>query len=172
MKKNNIIFIGLILFAGLFRLIPHSWNLTPLLAACIFSGFKIKPVGLAIFLPLITIFLGDLFIGFYDGMAWVYGAYIATIAIAVFTRNLSSNQSKIGNVIVGSIVFFLISNFGVWMSGLIYPQNIEGLIACFTAAIPFYKNTLIGTALYSGIFFGISDLLEKQVTIDLSSTKS
>ena len=172
MKKNNIIFIGLILFAGLFRLIPHSWNFTPLLAACIFSGYKIKPIGLAMFLPLITIFLGDIFIGFYDGMVWVYTAYIVTIAIAIFTSKSNSKQSKIGNIVFGSLSFFLISNLGVWMSGLIYPQNFEGLVACFVAAIPFYKNTIIGTVLYSGVFWGIADILEKQESTKVSVTKS
>ena len=76
MKKNNNIFIGLILLAGLIRLIPHPWNFTPLLAACIFSGSKIKPNGLALFMPLLAIFIGDIFIGLYSGMVWVYLGYI------------------------------------------------------------------------------------------------
>ena len=98
MKKNNIIFIGLILLSGLIRLIPHPWNFTPLLAACIFSGSKIKPKGLGIFVPLLAIFLGDMFIGFYSGMVWVYAGYILTISISVYLRKSNTLNSKLLNV--------------------------------------------------------------------------
>lgn len=172
MKKNRLIFIGLILMAGAFRLIPHPWNFTPILAVCIFSGYKIKPMGLALFLPLLTIFLGDLFIGIYEGMVWVYAAYIAAIAIAIFTNKSNSVQSKVGNVIIGSISFFIISNFGVWMSGLLYPKNIDGLMVCYVAAIPFFKNTFLGTVIYSFGFFTIAETLEKYDIAVMSTTKS
>lgn len=172
MKKNSLIFMGLILMAGAFRLIPHTWNFTPILAVCIFSGYKIKPLGLALFLPLLTIFLGDLFIGFYEGMVWVYAAYIVTIAFALFTNKSNSVQSKVGNVIIGSISFFIISNFGVWMSGLLYPKNVDGVMACYIAAIPFFKNTFLGTLIYSFGFFAVAETLERHDSAELSTTQS
>ena len=172
MKKNSLIFMGLILMAGAFRLISHPWNFTPILAVCIFSGYKIKPLGLALFLPLLTIFSGDLFIGFYEGMVWVYAAYIVTIAIALFTNKSNSVQSKVGNVIIGSISFFIISNFGVWMSGLLYAKNVDGLMACYIAAIPFFKNTFLGTLIYSFVFFAVAETLERHDSAELSTTQS
>ena len=169
MKKNNIIFIGLILFAGFIRLIPHPWNFTPLLAACIFSGSKIKPNGLAIFVPLLAIFLGDTFIGFYSGMVWVYAGYILTILISVYLRKSNTLNSKLLNVVFGSLIFFIISNFGVWISGLLYPLNFIGFSECYIEAIPFYKNTLFGTILYSWVFFGIGEILERKITSEMST---
>ena len=172
MKKHSLIFIGLILFSGLIRLFPHPWNFTPILAACIFSGYKIKPVGLSLIIPLIAIFSGDLFLGFYDGMVWVYSAYIATIGLAIISNKSNNFKTKSMNVVFGSLIFFIISNFGVWMSGLIYPQTFEGLLACYIAAIPFYKNTIIGTIIYSGLFFGISDYIEKQSSVEITPVNS
>ena len=83
MKKQSLFIIGLVLLAMYVRMTPHPWNFTPILAVCIFCGYKIKPIGLAIFLPLLSIFLGDLYIGIYNGISWVYGAYIGTIALAI-----------------------------------------------------------------------------------------
>ena len=172
MKKNNIIFIGLILLSGFIRLIPHPWNFTPLLAACIFSGSKIKPNRLAIFIPLFAIFLGDMIIGFYSGMVWVYAGYILTISISVYLGKSNSLSSKLLNVVFGSLIFFIISNFGVWISGLLYPLNFVGFSECYIEAIPFYKNTFFGTILYSWAFFGIAEILERKITSEISIAKS
>ena len=172
MKKNNIIFIGLILLAGFIRLIPHPWNFTPLLAACIFSGSKIKSNGLALFVPLLSIFLSDMYIGLYSGMVWVYSGYILTILISVYLGKSNTLNSKLLNVAIGSLIFFIISNFGVWISGLMYPLNFVGFSECYIAAIPFYKNTLLGTIIYSGVFFGIAEILERKITTEMSTAKS
>lgn len=171
MKKNNMIFIGLILIAGIMRLIPHPWNFTPVLAACLFSGYKIKPIGLALFLPLVAVLLGDFTLGLYEGIGWVYTSYLLVIALAIFANKRNTVQSKGLTVLGGSLVFFLISNFGVWMSGYLYPKTFEGLVACYIAAIPFYKNTLIGTVLYSGVFFTIAEYLENSI-VRFSTSKN
>jgi hypothetical protein len=171
MKKNNLIFIGLILISGMTRLIPHPWNFTPLLAVCIFSGYKIKHNGLAIFLPLISIFIGDLFLGIYSGMVWVYSGYILIILLSRILSKSKSINSKIISAIAGSFIFYIISNFGVWYSGAMYQLNFKGLVECYIAGIPFYKNTLIGTIIYSGIFFGISEMVERNL-IQIATSKS
>ena len=169
MKNNNLIYICLILFSGLSRLVPHPWNLTPILAACLFSGYKIKPIGLAIFIPIFTVFISDILLGIYNGISWVYISYIFIIGIGLFLSKFNSIQSKIISTISGTLIFFLISNFGVWISAELYPKSIDGLISCYLAGIPFYKNTLIGTVFYSSVFFTISELLEKRI-IRLTST--
>ena len=163
MKNNNLIYICLILFSGLSRLVPHPWNLTPILAACLFSGYKIKPIGLAIFIPIFTVFISDILLGIYNGISWVYISYIFIIGIGLFLSKFNSIQSKIISTISGTLIFFLISNFGVWISAELYPKSIDGLISCYLAGIPFYKNTLIGTVFYSSVFFTISELLEKRI---------
>ena len=171
MKTKNMGFISLILLSGLVRLFPHPWNFTPLLAACIFSGSKIKPIGLSIFVPLLAIFLGDMIIGFYKGMVWVYTGYILVIIISILYRKYRTLNSNLLKIFSTSLIFFIISNFGVWIEGLIYPLNYVGLFECYVAAIPFYKNTLIGTILYSGIFFGLANFIERNISSDTLPSK-
>ena len=159
MKKLITLNIGIIALAGIVRILPHPWNFTPIIAACIYSGFYMNNRFFAILLPLLTVFVGDLVLGLYSGMAWVYSSYLSVILLG-FLFNGNASFKKVGMLTVsGSLTFFIISNFGVWFSGMIYPKTVSGVIACYTAAIPFFQNSLLGTILYSGLFFGITEIL-------------
>ena len=163
MKKLIMLNVGIILLAGLVRLLPHPWNFTPVLAACIYSSFYMNNIFLALSLPLIAVFAGDLSLGFYNGIIWVYSAYILVIIFGVFFRDNFSFK-KMGLLAVsGSLIFFIISNFGVWFGGTIYPKNLMGLTACYIAAIPFFYNSLLGTLMYSGLFFGFTEWVTARV---------
>jgi lipopolysaccharide export LptBFGC system permease protein LptF len=61
-----------------------------------------------------------------------------------------------GLVVAGTFSFFIITNFAVWAMGGLYPMTLEGLMACYIAGIPFYGNTLLSTALFSAVFFGLT----------------
>ena len=113
-----------------------------------------------------------MYIGLYSGMVWVYLGYILTILISVYLGKSNTLNSKLLNVAIGSLIFFIISNFGVWISGLMYPLNFVGFSECYIAAIPFYKNTFLGTIIYSGVFFGIAEILERKITTEMSTVKS
>ena len=152
MKKSNSIYILMILLSGMFRLIPHPWNFTPIMAICILSGYKIKPISLSITLPILTIFMGDLIIGMYEGIGWVYLSYILIVGCGLFMKKKHSFTTKTLIIITGPSIFFLVSNFGVWVGSNMYPITINGLFSCYIAAIPFFKNTLAGTLFYTGIF--------------------
>ena len=145
---------------------PHPYNFTPLIGITLLSGFLFKNRLLSIFVPLISFWLSDIFInnyiysGYYggftifqSGMFWTYGSLIA---ISFLGSNFLSN-SKISKVCLASLsastIFFVISNFGVWLGGAMYAKNLAGLIQCYTLAIPFYGSSLIGDLIYSSIFF-------------------
>lgn len=163
MKKLIILNVGIILLAGLVRILPHPWNFTPVLAACIYSGCYLNNIFLALSLPLIAVFAGDVSLGLYNGIIWVYTAYIFVILLGVLFKDNFSFKKNALLAVSGSIIFFIISNFGVWFGGTIYPKNLAGLTACYIAAIPFFYNSLLGTLMYSGIFFGLTEWIKARM---------
>lgn len=163
-NKMIMLNIGIIALAGILRVLPHPWNFTPVIAACMYSGFYMNNRILAVLLPLLTVFAGDLVLGLYSGMTWVYSSYICVILLG-FLFSGSASYKKVGLLTIsGSLAFFLISNFGVWLSGMIYPKTMSGFISCYAAALPFFQNSILGTIFYSGVFFGITELLIQKST--------
>lgn len=137
----NCIFF-LIIFAVLSRLIPHPPNFTPIGGIAIFAANKISDKRIAVFLPLICLFFSDLILGFSMITIFVYLAFVLISLSSIF---FSIKIYK--KVILSSILFFVVSNFGVWVLG--YPKTVNGFIECYTLAIPFFLNTLIGDLFYT-----------------------
>ncbi len=171
MKKQQILQIGavgvLVLAAAMSRLIPHPMNFAPIAAMGIFGGAILKDKKYAYALPLVALFLSDLVIqmttgwGFYGStQLYVYGATILVTFLAT-RMNKPSALNVTGHALMGAVLFFAISNFGVWMEGLLYPKTSEGLMACYTAAIPFFKNTVLSNLVYSGLLFGTYSLINQ-----------
>ncbi len=149
-----VVYIAVIA-AVILRLIPHWPNFTPVAAIALFSGAIISRKSTAFLIPFAALFISDLFIGFHSTMIAVYFAFAITVAIGFMLRN----RIKAGNValasVVSSVLFFLITNFGAWMSGMMpYPANFSGLMMAYAAGIPFFNNGLIGDLFYSTVFFG------------------
>jgi hypothetical protein len=88
----------------------------------------------------------------YEGIGWVYLSYILIVGCGLFMKKKHSFITKTLIIITGPSIFFLVSNFGVWVGSNMYPITINGLFSCYIAAIPFFKNTLAGTLFYTGIF--------------------
>lgn len=152
--------IPLLVFALLFfaRLAPHPPNFSPMAAMAILGGYYF-PKRWGVILPLATLLASDLFLGFYGAeMFFVYGSFLLII---VLSQKLTKNSLfRIGSLALsGSILFFLITNFGVWLTTNLYPKNIVGLILCYEAAIPFFRNTLLGDLTYTLAFFQIFNVV-------------
>lgn len=169
MKSNfmNVRFFALvatILVAAACRLIPHPANFSPISAIALFGGtyFVSRSKFAAILLPLAALFLSDLVIGFHNQMPAVYLSFIL-VALIGFIINRKSAVQVAGAAVSGSVLFFLITNFSVWISGELYPRTGEGLVACFIAALPFFQNALVGDLFFSGVLFGGWAWLEKGV---------
>ena len=145
-KIFYLVFFGMIL--ALSRIIPHPPNFTPILASAIMAPLLIKDRWFGIAIPIVAMFISDVILGFHPYQFVIY----ATILTIGLVSPMRKNYSMIGIMAVGSSVwFFITTNFAVWILWDYYPKTIEGLITCYTSAIPFFKNTLISTCLFTGL---------------------
>ena len=153
--KKEIFPISLILILAFARLIPHPWNFTPVIAVAILSGYFFKNIYLSFSILLISMLIADVFLGFYENMIFVY---ISLLLIA-FVFFKISKKINFKNLFIysfaGSLIFFVISNFGVWILGspglanIPYEKSLAGLIECYILAIPFFGNTFLSTLIFA-----------------------
>jgi len=143
-KKKDLLVLSFILIAVLIRLIPHVPNVTPVTAMALFGGAFFSNRYAAMALPLIVMLLSDLFLGFSWITIFVYSAFLLVSLIGLFYNKISFKT-----IIFSSLSFFIITNFGVWLIG--YPKTWAGLSECYTLALPFFRNSLIGDFAYSGL---------------------
>ena len=149
--------IIIILFGVVLRLIPHPPNVAPIAAMALFGGAYLNK-KYALVIPLIALFLSDIVIGFHSTMPFVYISFILIGLIGLKLQKRKSLQLILGITISSSVLFFIITNFGVWLSGGLYPQTLDGLIRCYYFALPFFRNTIIGDLIFVGLFFGSFEL--------------
>ena len=156
---NKLIIPAIIIFAAFTRLMPHPPNFTPIIAMGLFGGAYLKDKRWALMLPVIAMLISDLFLGFHGTMIWVYGSLIIITAMGFLLNSGVTLKNGAIATIGGSLLFFLVTNFGVWASGSFYPKTVEGLISCYSAGIPFFGNTLASSVFYSGLmFFGYEQI--------------
>ena len=154
--QKNIFPVSLILLLAFSRLLPHPPNFTPIVAVAIMSGYFFKNIKLSFVVLLIAMLLVDVFVGFYKHMLFVYLS-LFLIAFVFFKISYKINFKNLFIFgFLGSLIFYLVSNFGVWASGVLspvtnlpYEKNLNGLISCYFLAIPFFKNTLFSTIVFS-----------------------
>ncbi|MBI2459206.1 MAG: hypothetical protein HYV53_01480 [Parcubacteria group bacterium] len=137
------------------RFLPHPANFAPIGAIAIFSGIYL-PKRWALILPLAAMFFSDLFIGFY---AWpimlsVYVSFMIMAVIGLGVRKNKKLSTVLGGTILGSVMFYLVTNGAVWAFGSLYPPTAAGLIESYYMAIPFFKNSLLGDLFYTGVLVG------------------
>ena len=147
--KKEIFPIGLILILALSRLMPHPDNFTPIIALAIMSSYFFRNVNISYTIMLFSMLLADFFIGFYSHMLFVYLSLFLIVLIFFKISKKINYKNLFIFSFFGSVIFFLISNFGVWLVGNLYERNINGLIECYFMAIPFFKNTITSTLIFS-----------------------
>ncbi len=164
--KNPIItprFIALsslILIAAFARLIPHLPNFTPVLAIALLGGSNFNSKTWAFIVPFATMLLSDLIIGFHNTMFAVYLGFAVAVLLGMMIRNKQKLATITAATLISSVLFFIITNLGVWLSGSLYPQTTEGLVTCFINALPFFKYSLLGDVFYSALLFGSFHLVQ------------
>jgi hypothetical protein len=138
------------------RLLPHPPNVTPIAAIALFGGAHFASKRAALAVPLTAMCLSDVLLGFgvHRVMPFVYGSFASTVFLGRLIRDRRSALAVGGAALTGSVLFFVVTNFGVWLVGDLYPRTLEGLVACYVAGIPFFRNTLAGDFLYAGALFG------------------
>ena len=142
MNRRDLIVLSLLVLAVITRLLPHPPNVTPITAIALFVGCNIKDKNLAFVLPLLCMFLTDLFLGFHMIMPFVYLSFMCISYIGINSEKITN-----GTIFGSSLLFFLVSNFGVWFFG--YPNTLAGLVSCYTLALPFFVNTIIGDLVFT-----------------------
>ena len=184
-RENILTFFYIVILLAIGRLIPHPHNFTPILAAAIVVPYFINNKFLAIMIPLLAMFISDLFIGLHSGIFWIYGAIACSTLISDLTKNISKKYLHLGSMtLVSSLVFYFITNFGTWlfcpcnpviidgqMLWEFYPKNLDGFILNYTLALPFFKNSLMSTILYTALFVVMIDL-SKNTFLKLSFVKT
>ena len=158
-----IALLSAILVAAAFRLVPHPPNFTPIGAMALFGGAYFGRHALAFVAPLGALLLSDAILGFYSGMQVTYLAVALVVLIGWAVRARITPLRVAGAAVASSILFFAVSNFGVWLLGGMYPPTLSGLAACYVAAIPFFQNTLAGDLVFSALLFGGFALLERRL---------
>ena len=153
--KKEIFPISLILILAFARLIPHPPNFTPIIAVAIVSGYFFKNINLSLLTLLIAMLVSDLFIGFYENVIFVY----ASLLFITFVFYKISNKINFKNLFIysfaGSLIFFMVSNFGVWALGspgvyvIAYEKNLNGLVECYILAIPFFGDAFLSAVIFA-----------------------
>ncbi len=145
--------LGIFFALAASRFIPHPPNFTSLLAL----SFYVPAILGTRFLPalVISFFITDLIIGFHSIALFTWGSVILIGLLSKFF--ISNITTRISGSLLGALLFYLITNFGVWSHGS-YGYTLEGFIACYTLAIPFFGYSLISTFIFSGFIEGISKL--------------
>jgi hypothetical protein len=146
------------------RLIPHPPNFAPLTTIALFGGACFTDKRAAFLVPLAALFLSDLFLGFYAAMPVVYGAFALTVCLGFGLRHQRNAPRIIGASIAAAVMFFILTNLGVWAFDSLYPKTMAGLVDCYLLAIPFFGNTLLSSLLYSAMLFGGLALAENRFT--------
>ena len=149
-----IALVGAILAAAALRLVPHPANFSPIDAMALFSGAYLGRRALAFVAPLGALLLSDLVLGFYHGQATVYFSVALIVLVGTVALRRRSALRIGAAAVVSSILFFAITNFGMWLFSGIYPRTVTGLEACFVAAIPFFQNTIAGDLFFATLLFG------------------
>ncbi len=185
MNNNKIqlrggLVIAIIAFAALSRLIPHPWNFTPIAAIGLFGAAYFTKKSWALIIPFAALFISDLLVNniyypvffpeFYTGFKfmsagwyWYYGAFALIIGLGFLTLNKVKPLALIGTGIGASIIFFLVTNFGTFLAyPSMYGTSFSGLLACYTAGIPFFWNTIAGDLFYIGVMFGSFEFLKNR----------
>lgn len=143
-KVEMKVVFGLVVVALLTRLLPHPPNFAPITSIALFTGFHFVNKRLALFIPLICMFLTDLILGVHSLMPIIYLSFVLISMIGLKAKSLS-----LGTVLSASSLFFIVSNLGVWY--FYYPLTWAGLSSCFILAIPFFINALMGDLFYTSV---------------------
>jgi hypothetical protein len=158
-KKKQLVVILFMLIAVIFRLFPHLPNFTPITAIALFGGLYFTNKKMAYLVPLFIMAFSDVFLGFHLISLFVYTAFLLVSFIGTKTK-----KPSVYTILLGSLSFFIVTNFGVWLIG--YPKTWTGLIECYTLALPFFRNSLLGDFFYSGLMiFGYKFVERKYLNL-------
>jgi len=149
--------LSLILVGILLRFAPHAPNFTPVAAIALFSGAYLNKKH-ALIVPLLLMVISDLVIGMHNVVAFTWGGFVLVSLLGIWIKKQKSVPRIIIASLASSLLFFVVSNFGVWLMGW-YPRTISGLFQCYVMAVPFLRDFTAATILYTAVFFSAYELV-------------
>lgn len=161
-KTLELLVAVLFVFVGIaLRLLPHLPNFAPITAIALFGGVYLSR-KVALVLPLAAMLVSDMFIGFYEPqlMLFVYGSFILSVFLGFWLKGNKKWQNVLASSAFCALMFFIITNFAVWLFTPWYAKSAFGLAQCYVMALPFLRNSLLGDVFYTGLFFGLFELAE------------
>lgn len=168
-SKESMFALVLVVLAIFSRLIPHPWNGTALIAAVAFAGSRL-PSRLAMIVAFSSLVISDLILGWHSTVLF---SYLAMALIIGFVKLAKAQSSKgmIFSSIVASMIFFLVSNFGVWLIDGMYAFNLSGLMNSYIMGIPFLKNQLISDVVFMGILLSLEQVFKHSNQLAVEKNK-
>lgn len=160
--REILITLAIIASVAVTRFVPHPPNFTPVMSVAIFGSAVFFNRYLGLVVALAAMALSDLFLGMHSTLPYVYGAMILCGMLGFLLRDRRNAVKILGVTLVGSVVFFVITNLGVFISQDLYPKTGAGLVACYVAALPYLKTSLVGDILFSAVLFGLHHVLVAQ----------
>lgn len=182
MNPRTLVLVGVVFLTAMARLLPHPPNFTPIAALALFGAAHFRSGWAAFVVPLAAMVVSDLGLqvatslglaggwmaggtGFHQGMLVVYSTILLIACLGRLLRRKQTVVTVTGVTLASSLLFFVITNFAVWTEGTLYPLTLEGLLTCYTAAIPFFRWTLLGDAFYATLLFGGFALAERRFPV-------
>ena len=154
MKPSTILLVTLAIFTLCWRVLPHEWNMTPLFALALFAGAHLATPAQRLGLPLLVMVLSDLWLGGHATLLFVYLGVAAAVALGSLLRQRGLLRHA-SVALVTSLLFFTLSNFGVWLMAGLYPATLEGLLLCYTLALPFLLKAAAGDLFFVILFYAL-----------------
>jgi hypothetical protein len=163
--RAKLFTISAIIFAlAMFRLLPHLPNVSPVAAMALFGGAYYADKRMAFLVPFLALFLSDLVLGLHNSMIFVYAGFALTVAIGFLLKGRVTITNTAFATVIASVLFFLLTNLGAWMTSGLYAKSAAGLMQAYVAGIPFFQNSLLGNLVFVAVIFGGYHLLQKNVS--------
>lgn len=160
---------ALFIIAGVvLRLLPHPWDFTPTRALALFAGAYLS-TRLGTVVVLLVLFLSDIALGLHATMPFTWASFLIVMALGRPLGSGFSAPKLLARTLAGSVVFFVVTNLGVFLLQSLYPKSLAGLIDCYVMAIPFFRNSLVGDVVYAFGLFGAYHLVMSRLAAPASS---
>ena len=160
--------LSIVLILAIFRLIPHPPNATPVAAMALFAGAMFNNRWLAFAIPIFAMFLSDLWLGLHSTILYVYLGLVCTVVIGSTLKKISALNLCVA-VLISSLIFYLLTNFGAWLHHEMYPRTINGLVQSYIAGLPFLRNSLIANFVFTFLVFYSINLFYTNKLTEISS---
>ena len=153
-RLQNVVALLLIMAGAAFRVLPHPDNFAPVAAIALFSGVVLSP-GLALTIPLLIMMASDLLLGLHSLFLWAWSSFFLVSLLGVGIRKNPRLGLIFAGSLAGSLIYFVVTNLGVFFVDNLYPKTWAGLYECFVMALPFFRNSILSDLFFTSCLFGI-----------------